>query len=615
MKQSLGLNSDFGNPVRQNIFRTICFIILGLFVLRLGYLQIVRGNIYRLKAETQAIKQIMIDPFRGNIYDRNGKIIVHNAPSFSVTITPSEFREESIPLLASILGVDTAEVRQAYEESKTLSRVKPNKIYRDADFQTLAALEENHDLLPGVDIATEFKRLYESSANMSHSLGYARQISEAQLKVMGDYYSPGDIVGYSGMEKTYENYLRGAKGVQMVAVNATGQKVASFQEGRNDIQPEEGFDLHLGIDKDMQELAEKLLEGRHGAIVALDPNSGELITFASKPDFDLRSFSGRSPGNFYGKLLEDEGKPLFNRATLAAYPPGSTWKMLMATACLQEGIITPKTTFTCTGGYTYGGRTWKCHGGKAHGVVNAERAIHVSCNSFFNSMGPKLGIENYTKYGRMFGFGEKTYIDISEDSPGLLPSYSYYKRHGLSEREMDGRLVNLGIGQGELLVTPTQMAVYCAALANGGTIYQPHFVNSIYNRKTKKLETIPFANRTIKVNPDIFTLVQNAMYEVVNVPGGTALAARVNGISVCGKTGTAQNPHGQDHAWFICFAPKEKPRIAMCVMVENAGLGGAISAPIAQKMLQKFFYPQSDSTQLRLDSAVIKEAVAQGTHD
>ncbi len=613
MKTSI-LDSDFGTPVRRTIFRSVCFLILSIFIARLGYLQIIQGNVYRLKAETQAIKQIMIDPFRGNIFDRNGKIIVHNAPSFSVTITPNEFRIEAIPLLASILQVDTAEVRQAYEESKVLSRVKPNKIYRDADFQTLAALEENHDLLPGVDIVVEFKRLYESTANMAHTLGYTRQISEAQLKTMGDYYSPGDIVGYSGMEKTYENYLRGAKGVQMVAVNATGQKVASFQEGANDMLPEEGFDLHLGIDKEMQELAEQLLAGRQGAIVALDPNNGSLIAFASKPDFDLRAFSGRTPGNVYGKLLQDESKPLFNRATLAAYPPGSTWKMLMAAACLQEGIITPSTTVNCSGGYYYGGRTWKCHGGP-HGNINVRRAIQASCNAFFNAMGPRLGIQKFTQYGRMFGFGEKTYIDIPEDTPGLLPSYDYYKRHRLSEREMEGRLVNLGIGQGELNVTPTQMAVYCAALANGGTIYQPHFVNSIYNRKTKRMESIIPANRTVNIRPDVFQLIKEGMYDVVNVPGGTALAARVDKISVCGKTGTAQNPHGQDHAWFICYAPKENPKIAMCVMVENAGFGGVISAPIAQKMLMKFFYPQSDSTKLKLDTNALKLPIAQGTND
>ncbi len=613
MKPSL-LDSDFGTPIRRTIFRAVCFFILSIFIARLGYLQIIQGNVYRLKAETQAIKQIMIDPFRGNIFDRNGKIIVHNAASFSVTITPNEFRIESIPLLASILQVDSADVRQAYEESKLLSRVKPNKIYRDADFQTLAALEENHDLLPGVDIVVEFKRLYESTANMAHTLGFTRQISEAQLKTMGDYYAPGDIVGYSGMEKTYENYLRGAKGVQMVAVNATGQKVASFQEGANDVLPEEGFDLHLGIDKDMQELAEQLLEGRQGAIVALDPNNGELIAFASKPDFDLRAFSGRTPGNVYGKLLQDESKPLFNRATLAAYPPGSTWKMLMAAACLQEGIITPSTTVNCSGGFYYGGRTWKCHGGP-HGNINVRRAIQASCNAFFNAMGPRLGIQKFTQYGRMFGFGEKTYIDIPEDTPGLLPSYDYYKRHRLSEREMEGRLVNLGIGQGELNVTPTQMAVYCAALANGGTIYQPHFVNSIYNRKTKRMEPVMTANRVVNIRPDVLQLIKEGMYDVVNVPGGTALAARVDKISVCGKTGTAQNPHGQDHAWFICYAPKEKPKIAMCVMVENAGFGGVISAPIAQKMLQKFFYPQSDSTKLKLDTNALKQPIAHDVQD
>jgi penicillin-binding protein 2 len=614
MKRPLGLDSDFGTPIRQKIFLILSLSVLGLFIIRLGYLQIVQGNVYRLKAETQAIKQITVDPFRGNIYDRNGKIIVHNAPAFSVTLTPSEFRLEAIPLLASILQVDTSEVRQAYEESRLLSRVKPNKIYRDADFQTLAALEENHDLLPGVDIVVEFKRLYETTANMAHSLGYTRQISEQQLKTMGNYYIPGDIVGYSGMEKTYENYLRGGKGIQMVAVSATGQKVSSFQEGKNDILPEEGFDLHLGLDMQLQELAEKLLDGRNGAIVALNPNNGEILAFTSKPDFDLRDFSGRTSGNTYSKLLENPDKPLFNRATLTAYPPGSTWKMLMAAACLQEGVITSKTTVNCTGGFTYGGRTWKCHGGP-HGVINVQRAIHVSCNAFFNAMGPRLGIEKFTKYGRMFGFGEKTYVDISEDASGLLPSYEYYKRHGLSEREMDGRLVNLGIGQGELGVTPVQMAVYCAALANKGTIRQPHFVSAIFNRKTKKLEPIQTGAKTVKVSQDIFDLIQNGMYDVVNTPGGTALSARVEGISVCGKTGTAQNPHGLDHAWFICFAPKEKPQIAMCVMVENAGFGGVISAPIAQKMLQKFFYPKTEDAKLKLDTTILHDPSLQGTHD
>jgi penicillin-binding protein 2 len=598
-------DNEIGSPVRKNIFKGLVLLLLGIYVVRLGYLQIIRGNVYRLKAEIQAIKQVTVDPFRGNVFDRNGEILVHNSPSFSISITPNEFRLESVPLLASILKMDPAEILKFYEESKKLSRVKPNKIYRDADFETIASIEENHELLPGVDINVESKRLYTLNGNMAHILGYSREISPEQIKTMGDYYAPGDIVGYAGIEKTYENFLRGTKGVQFVAVNSTGQKVSSFLDGKNDITAEEGFDLRLGIDKGMQELAEKLLDGRRGAVVAVDPGTGEVLAMVSKPDYDIRGFSGRTTGNLFGQLLGDESKPLFNRATQTIYPPGSTWKMLMAIAGLQEGLITPRSTINCPGYFEFGGRTWKCHG--VHGTTNAQKAIHMSCNAFFNKLAPELGIKKFEQYSRAFGFGEKTYIDIPEDSRGKLPTEQFYKKQKLSDGEIRGRLVNLGIGQGELGVSPLQMAVYCAALANKGTIYQPHLVRSIYNRKTRQLQDVAFASRQVipPIRPDIWDVIHAGMYDVVNTPGGTASRARVPGIDVCGKTGTAQNPHGEDHAWFICFAPRIKPKIAMCVMVENAGTGGSISAPIAQKLLMKYFYPNlKDSTELPKDTTL-----------
>ncbi|MCZ2133072.1 MAG: penicillin-binding protein 2 [Bacteroidetes bacterium] len=600
MRTTIGDEERFGSRQRRTIFRTIVILLLAVYAVRLGYLQIIQGNVYRLKAETQAIKQITVEPFRGNMFDRNGLLLAHNAPSFSITLTPNEFDTASIPLLSEILGMDSDAIRREYERSLQISRVKPNKIYRDTDFSIIAAIEENHEYLPGVDIVVESKRLFDFTGNMAHTIGYTREISEKQLAKEGDYYQPGDIIGYAGLEKTYEPFLRGTKGVQYVAVTASGQKVESFRQGVNDVASEEGFDLNLTIDKGLQEMAEKLMTDKRGAIVALDPNNGEVLAFVSKPDFDLREFSGRVQGNLYGKLLKDENKPLFNRATQSIYPPGSTWKMLMALAALQEGIITPSTIYNCSGGFTYGNRTWKCHHSHAHGAVNARKAIHVSCNSFFYNLGPKLGMERLTKYGRIFGFGERSHLDIPEDSPGILPSVERMNKWYGVRGWTQGRLVNLAIGQGELGVTPAQMAVYCAALANKGTIYQPHLVRSVYNRSLKRTEIISYASRKTPVNTEYFDIVQGGMFDVVNVPGGTAAVARIEGVNVCGKTGTAQNSHGQDHAWFISFAPMQNPGIALCVMVENAGYGGAVAAPIAQKLIERYLFPAKADSIMRV---------------
>ena len=578
---------------RRRIFLVVVFLVLSAYVVRLGYLQLVQGNVYRVKAETQAIKEVTIAPFRGNIFDRNDKIIVHNSPSFSITLTPNEFHEAAIPLLSQILEMDTTALIDLYKEANRFSQAKPYKIYRDADIRLISLIEENKDWLPGIDVAVESKRLYEDECKMSHTLGYAREINEKQLSKKGDYYQKGDIVGVTGLENTYEDFLRGTKGVEFVAVNAGGQRVESFRDGNNDLLAEEGFDLYLGIDKRLQTLAEKLMEGRRGAVAAVNPNNGEVLALVSKPDFDLRSFSGRVPKQLYDQLKNDEGNPLFNRATLTRYPPGSTFKMFLGLVALQEGIITPSTTLHCAGGYTYGGRTWKCHGG-VHGNITLQRAIQASCNAYFNQLAQKIGIDKFSYYGKQFGFGEKTNVDIPEDARGLLPDRAYFKKRKLSDREIIGRLTNLGIGQGELGVTPLQMAVYCASLANKGTIFQPHIVSKIFNKKLKKIQNQSFGSKKVEIDERWFDVVRQGMFDVVNTPGGTAGAVKLPDIVVCGKTGTAQNPHGKDHSWFICFAPMDKPQIAMCVMVENAGFGGTVAAPIAKEILDLYFHPNKE---------------------
>lgn len=580
---------EFGSPVRRNIFLILFFVIGFAYTARLVQLQIIEGSEYRLRSETQAIKQLTVEPVRGSMYDRNGKLIVNNAPSFTIQITPKDFPKESLPALAIILELPEKAIVEKL--AKANSRHLPVKIYRDADFSMIAAIEENRSLFPGLDIVAESKRIYNFEGNAAHLLGYTKEISERQLATRGDYYRQGDILGATGLESAYETFLRGQKGVEFAAVNIIGQRVARFNDGKNDVNAEDGFDLTLSIDSDIQDYAESLMAEYRGAIVAIDPTNGEVIAFVSKPDYDLRLFSGRTPPKLYAQLIHDEAKPLFNRATLTRYPPGSTWKMLMAIAGLQEGIITPQSTISCPGSFTFGGRTWKCHGG-AHGAIDVRRAIHASCNVFFYQLSLRLGLANYTKYGRMFGFGAKTDFDIADgqESRGLLPSQEYFNKvypRGWPK----GILVNLGIGQGEIGVTPLQMASYTATLANRGVRHQPHAVRSVYSKTMDKRQEISYASETLPINPEIWDPIIQGMYDVVNTPGGTARNARVDSLSVCGKTGTAQNPHGKDHSWFVAFAPRDNPKIAICVMVENAGYGGTVAAPMAQKIFTKFFFP------------------------
>lgn len=487
--------------------------------------------------------------------------------------------------------MDSLEIMNAINKYRVYSEFNPIKIYRDAPFSIISQIEEYNEYLPGIDIETEYKRLYEFEGNMAHLLGYTREISKEQLDKK-PYYYPGDRIGQFGLESTYENDLRGQFGIQYVAVNKFGQRVASFDNGSIDILPKNGFDLHLGIDIKLQELAEKLLTGKRGTVVAINPQDGSIIAMASKPDYDPREFSGKVPYKLYRELADDKAAPLLHRAIQSQYPPGSTWKMLIAIAALQEGIINENTTLYCGGGLEYGGKFRKCHG--SHGNVNVRKAIQTSCNTFFYQLGKKIGIDIFEKYGKMFGFGQKTGIDLPGEARGLLPTRQWLEKMLGKGVSFDGRMINYGIGQGEILTTPLQMAVYTAAIANNGTLYKPHIVRYIKNNITNKLEPLNIQGTKLPIRPEVFDIVKKGMFDVVNVPGGTASIAKLSDIEVSGKTGTAQNPHGQDHAWFVCFAPLENPKIAMAVFVENAGFGGSVSAPIANKLLDAYFHGNYD---------------------
>lgn len=575
-------------PLRLFVVRGVLLLTAAVFLLRLAQLQLFQGTEYRERAEAQAIKRVVVYPARGIIYDRFGTPLVENVPAFSITVVPGEFPLERTPLLASLLGMDSVQLRRQLEEARRSARFLPLRLLRDADFRSVAAVEEHSALLPGVNVEVETRRIYRGPARLAHVLGYVREVSPKHLEVMGDYYRPGDPIGYTGVESTYEPFLRGEKGYRFVVVNALGQPVAAFRNKRYDIPAQEGFDVHLSIDARLQALAEQLLEGRRGAFVALDPQTGEVLALVSKPDYDPEPLNRRDASSSYAALVQDPERPLFNRAIQSQYPPGSTWKMLVALAALQDSIITPQTQLTCTGAFTYGGRTYRCH--HAHGVVNVVRAIQVSCNVFFYQLALRVGLERLHRYATLFGFGRPTGIDLPGEYAGIVPSADFYnRRYGKRGWSEGGRLVNLGIGQGEISVTPLQMAVYAAALATG-VVRQPHVVRMLYNKQMRQWQSVSYAEYRLPLRPEVLELVRQGMEEAVNAPGGTALSARLEGITVCGKTGTAQNPHGQDHAWFIGFAPRENPRIAFCVMVENAGFGGAVAAPIARQLLRAFFF-------------------------
>lgn len=579
---------NFDPASRRIAFLTILGMLFIIAVGRLIQLQILYQDVYGKKSEENSIRPIAQDPIRGYVYDRHGKLIVDNRPSYAVTVTPVEFKDSNIPALAQLLQLDTAYLKEKIKKGKIYNRFAPIKIRRDIDFPTLTSIEEHRDKYPGVDYQIETKRFYPTKAKATHLFGYTKEISDQQLQETGNDYRPGDLIGATGLEAAYEKYLRGRKGYEFLTVNAKGQTLGAFNDGKNDIPVKEGDDLILAVDADLQALAESLLTGRRGAIVAVDPNDGGILALASKPDYDLMQFGGVTPTNVWNALLNDSTRPMFNRATMTRYPPGSTFKMVLASAALQEGIISPHWRVQCGGSFRFGTRVFKDH--MAHGSTDPIESIQRSCNVFYYQLMLKTGFDLWTQYGEEYGFGEPTGIDIAEETSGLLPSQDYFDRVYGKGRWTQGYLVSLAIGQGELGVSPLQMACYAGALGMRGIYHRPHVVEKIRDKETGQVQDVVTETRTITLDDWVWDIIHTGMYRCVNENGGTALTARVRGVRVAGKTGTAQNPHGKDHAWFIGFAPEDHPKIAICVLIENAGFGGVVSAPIASMCIEQYLY-------------------------
>ncbi|MBI3005893.1 MAG: penicillin-binding protein 2 [Ignavibacteriales bacterium] len=580
--------ADFGSPRRGNVMVIIVAALFAVLFLRLYQLQLFYHEELGKQSEENSIRTFVKEPIRGYVYDRNGKLMVDVGPSFTVTVIPAGFEAGNLELLSSFLQTEPQSIQDRITKGRARSRFSPVKVLRDINFTALSAIEEHLFMLPGVSYEVESKRYYPTKARASHLLGYCKEITDAQLAKAGEYYRQGDVIGSAGLEASYETFLRGEKGYEYVAVNSKGQLLGSFENGKNDKRPTEGFDLVLSIDADVQAFAESLMTNFRGSIVAIDPNDGGILAMVSKPDFDPSVFSGVTPAEVWNQLNNDLEKPLFNRATMTRYPPGSTFKMLVAAAALEEGIIDENYRITCRGAYRFGNRTYKDQ--KVHGSTNIVEAIQKSCNVFFYQLILKVGLDNLNRYSGKFGFGQPTGIDIGEETAGLIPSVEYYDRVYGKGKWTQGYLVSLGVGQGEIGASPLQMARYAAALANGGTLRQPHAVNLVRNKQTNRMNTIEHRSGRVGISQNNMNLIREGMRRVVQEAGGTGGMARVPNITSAGKTGTAENPHGDDHSWFVGFAPFDNPKIAVAVLLENAGFGGTRAAPIGGFVIEKYLF-------------------------
>ncbi len=562
---------------------TVLFLVLGF---QFFNLQISQSTHYSEKSLENSVKMVTQFPVRGNIYDREGRMIVDNRPAFSLYLIPAESTDETVQIIADLLGIPAEEIRQQF---KTSGKFQPVKVMRDVDIEKLTWIQENILELPGVEWKSEPKRHYIRDSGLAHLLGTLGEIDEKE-STRYPQMEPGDIIGKKAIEKTFDDVMRGAKGYRFVKVDAAGRVVEQVST-RETLLPQPGKHLFLTIDLRLQTYADSLMEGKRGALIAMDTKTGGILTLLSKPDYDVSKLSGVISSDIWDNLLTDPHHPLYDRACQSGYPPGSTYKLIAAIAALNENIITPARKSNCPGYFVIGNKVIKCWKPKGHGTLDLVGAIKNSCNVYFYQLGLLIGLDAWSKYSNLFFFGKKTGIELTNENPGLVPSVEYYNRVYGPGKWTKGMLANLAIGQGEVLVTPLQMAQFVSVMANRGTLIKPHLGLKLVDPITGIQDVISPKTVTVTdVKLSVMDVILEGMRQAVD--GGTGARAAIYGIPSAGKTGTAQNPHGKDHAWYIGFAPFEESEIAICVIVENGGSGGGISAPIAGQYLKRYFHYQ-----------------------
>jgi penicillin-binding protein 2 len=555
-------------------------------ILRLFRLQVLDVS-YRLSADNNVLRYVTQYPARGLILDRNGKIIVSNQAAYDIMVIPAQTAKFDTTGFCNILGISGEIFKERYKAAVNYSRKAPSIFLKQVSAETYARFQEKMYLYPGFYVQPRTLRKYTKPV-AAHVLGYVSEVDDNIIK-KEPYYKPGDYIGKSGIEEAYEKEIRGKKGVKISMVDVYSRVKGSYDEGRRDSDAVEGKNIISSIDLDLQEYGEFLMQNKSGSIVAIEPKTGEVLTLVSSPYYDPSLLVGRIRSENFARLQSDSTQPLFNRALMASYPPGSTFKPVNGLIGLQENVITPSTFFACNQGYLF----VDCHVHES--PLNIEGAIKNSCNAYFCQAFRRI-LENpqylnittaYNKwrdYVAMFGFGSTLETDFVNELPGLIPLASYYEKKYDKKYWKALNVISLAIGQGEIGATPLQMANMTAAIANRGYYISPHIVRSVGD---SALTDPRFTNRhRIDIDSANFEYIINGMEKAVG-PGGTAAIAAQKDIVICGKTGTAQN-QGADHSIFVAFAPKDDPKIAIAVYVENAGFGATYAAPVASLMIEKY---------------------------
>jgi len=564
----------------------IVFATLGLLV-RLFIIQVVK-NTYRLSADNNVLRYIPQYPARGLIYDRNGKLIVFNQAAYDLMVVPSQVTKIDTLGFCDFLGISADLFRKQMKLAINYSRRAPSVFLKQVSNETYARFQEKMFKYPGFYVQPRTLRKY-SKPVASHILGYVSEVDDGVIK-KNPYYKPGDYIGKSGIEEAYEKDLRGRRGVKIFLVDVFSRIKGSYAEGKLDTLAVQGSDIVSGIDLDLQDYGELLMKNKRGSVVAIEPQTGEVITLISAPDYDPALLVGRVRSENFAKLQGDSVlQPLFNRALMASYPPGSTFKPINGLIGLQEGVINAQTLLECHRGYLF----VSCH---AHpSPLSIVGAIGNSCNAYFCQTYRRIlenpayntvadAYDKWRKYVNEFGFGNKLGTDFVNELAGFIPSTEYFDKYYGKNRWKALTVISMAIGQGEVGTTPLQMANYTAAIANRGYFYTPHVVKSVGpdHYIDKRFTT----KRQIDIDTANFEKIVLGMEQAVN--SGTAAGVKLKDIIMCGKTGTAQNPHGANHSVFIAFAPKDNPKIAIAVYVENAGFGATYAAPIASLMIEKY---------------------------
>jgi penicillin-binding protein 2 len=580
----------------------IAMAALLVIVCQLWYLQVLEGGRFQEASDKNRIRIRPIAAPRGILFDRRGRPLVDNRPAFTLSLIPRELerdpvkRDATLGRLAALLQIPFADLQEAVTRVAPDS-ILPVRVRRGLSMDDVARVEEWKLELPGVIVEVEPQRAYPNSRFAAHLLGYVREASDEQLKQ--GRYRRGDMVGQSGLERLLDEFLRGKDGGERIEVDAMGRQVRLIQS----TEPHPGAQVITTVDRRIQETAERAMEGKAGSVVVMDPRNGDVLAMVSTPAFEIDRFTGSIDRNAWLRVMQDPNHPLLNRTIQSQYPPGSVFKLVVTAAGLQEGTLVPSDRVQCTGEFhlgTWTFRDWKKEG---HGSVDLMRGIRDSCDVFFYTAGLKIGAPAIAKYAMAFGFGKATGIDLGGEKFGLIPQPRATRR-GAPATWHAGETVNISIGQGAVLTTPMQVARFMSAIANGGVLWKPRLVQRI-ERPDKGVVWADSGsvNGHVELSPMVWAFMRQSLWAVVN-DGGTGAAARIPGLDIAGKTGTAQtianskSSKGQDHAWFAAFGPVKDPEVVVVVIVERGGHGGEVAAPIARQIFNAIFFEKVATVEL-----------------